>query len=167
MFFRKIRVKQNSHGKESKIYILIDQKRKLLKQKVISKEYLETISKIEEELINECEDKEFDKLTKSLGQLEAETGGTNFTNVWKQMGKSFPKKSKPLPTGIKNISGKIITNPEEKKKVTNTSPASSIPSIILLGAAQTSPSNECHGGAFLKVCQSVPAMILQNGQHMH
>ena len=58
------------------------------------------------------------KLTKVLGKLEAETGGTNFTNVWKQMSKSFPKKTKPLPTGIKNMSGKIITYPEEKKNVT-------------------------------------------------
>ena len=33
------------------------------------------------------------------------------------MMKSFPKKSKPLPTGIMNIKGKVITNPEEKKNV--------------------------------------------------
>ena len=33
------------------------------------------------------------------------------------MRKSFPKQTKPLPTGVKNFEGKIITNPEEKKKV--------------------------------------------------
>ena len=29
----------------------------------------------------------------------------------------YPKKSKPLPTGVLNVEGKIIANPEEKKKV--------------------------------------------------
>ena len=33
------------------------------------------------------------------------------------MKKAFPSKQKPLPTGVKNIKGKIITNPQEKKKV--------------------------------------------------
>ena len=32
------------------------------------------------------------------------------------MRKAFPQKNKPLPTGVKNISGKVITNPNEKKK---------------------------------------------------
>ena len=27
-----------------------------------------------------------------------------------------PKENKPLPTGVKNIEPKVITNPEEKKK---------------------------------------------------
>ena len=34
------------------------------------------------------------------------------------MRKVFPKNSKPLPTGVMNIKGKVITNPKEKKTVT-------------------------------------------------
>ena len=34
------------------------------------------------------------------------------------MRKAHPKINKPLPTGVKNIKGKIVTNHIEKKKVT-------------------------------------------------
>ena len=34
------------------------------------------------------------------------------------MRKAFPTKSKPLPTGVKNREGKLITNSKEKRKVT-------------------------------------------------
>ena len=57
-------------------------------------------------------------MIKTLGQLESEGGQTNNINIWKQLRKSYPKKSKPLPTGILNIKGKIVTNPDEKKQVT-------------------------------------------------
>ena len=40
------------------------------------------------------------------------------TNIWKEMRKAFPKNSKPFPTGVNNIKGKVITNPKEKMKVT-------------------------------------------------
>ena len=33
------------------------------------------------------------------------------------MRKAYPKKIKPLPTGVKDMEKKLITNPEEKKKV--------------------------------------------------
>ena len=49
-----------------------------------------------------------------MGELEL-GGGTNNTNVWKQMRKAFPKKVKSLPTRVKNEQGKVITNPAEKK----------------------------------------------------
>ena len=53
-----------------------------------------------------------------VGELETGSGGTESTNVWKQFQKAYPKKLKPIPTGIKNINKKVITNPEEKKEVT-------------------------------------------------
>ena len=34
------------------------------------------------------------------------------------MRKAFPKKSKPLPTGVLNFKGKVITNPKEKRTIT-------------------------------------------------
>ena len=30
--------------------------------------------------------------------------------------KGLPQQNKPLPTGVKNIKGRVITNPEKKKK---------------------------------------------------
>ena len=50
--------------------------------------------------------------------METDNGGTNCTNIWKEMRKAYPKKSKPLPTGVLNVVGKVITNPKEKKIVT-------------------------------------------------
>ena len=61
--------------------------------------------------------KNLKKLSNIFKSLETDSGSTNLTEVWKQMRKSFPKKNKPLPTGVRNIKGKVITNPEEKKKV--------------------------------------------------
>ena len=54
------------------------------------------------------------KLNKILGNLETDTN----SNVWKEMRKAFPNKIKPLPTGVLNAQGKLITNPKEKRKVT-------------------------------------------------
>ena len=34
------------------------------------------------------------------------------------MRKTFPTKSKPLPTGVKNLEGKLTTSSKEKRKVT-------------------------------------------------
>ena len=58
--------------------------------------------------------KEYKKLEKVVGDLEADTN----TNIWKELRKAFPRNSKPLPTGVKNVKGKVITNPKEKIKVT-------------------------------------------------
>ena len=47
-----------------------------------------------------------------------ESGGIDCTNMWKQFCKAYPKKLKPIPTGVKNVNGNVIANPEEKKRVT-------------------------------------------------
>ena len=70
----------------------MEEKKQLLKRKVIRLEEKQRIINIEEEITKECEDKEYDKLVKTLGQLESETGQTNNTNVWRQLRKSYPKK---------------------------------------------------------------------------
>ena len=115
---QKIRVKNDSVKKLSKIDLLMEEKKILLKKRGISVEEKVRVLEIDEEITQECEDKEYDKLVKTLGELESETGQTNNTNIWRQLRKSYPKKSKPIPTGIKNIKGKVITNPDEKKKIT-------------------------------------------------
>ena len=50
-------------------------------------------------------------------ELETENGHSNTTNMWKQFRKAYPKKARPVPTGVKNIHGKVITNPNEKKVI--------------------------------------------------
>ena len=116
--FRKIRIKENDPQKVSKVDFLMDERKKLMKKKNITEDEWNKIEQLETKITEECADKEFDRLKKALGELDV-GGTTNHTNVWKQMRKAFPKNSNSLPTGVKNIQGKVITNPTEKKKVTN------------------------------------------------
>ena len=51
-----------------------------------------------------------------LGNLENDSGVTNVTNMWRQFKKAYPKNTRALPTGALDIEGKIVTNPEQKKK---------------------------------------------------
>ena len=72
------------------------------------------IEEIENEISEEVAKKEYEKIEKIIGKMNDEPN----LNMWSEMRKAFPKKNNPLPTGVKNMKGKIITNPEEKKKVT-------------------------------------------------
>ena len=92
------------------------------KKEIINKKHLDDEDKVRMEILNkqlqdECENREWENLVKTLGSLETADGHTNNTNIWKEMRKAFPQKNKTVPTGVKNIEGKLITNPIEKKKV--------------------------------------------------
>ena len=95
----------------------MEKKKKFLKKSKLSPLDRQEIDKLDEEITVECSDREFEKLSKVIGVLENNSGVTNVTNIWRQFKKAYPKKAKPLPTGVLNVEGKIITNPEEKKKV--------------------------------------------------
>ena len=96
----------------------MNEKKQLLKQAGNrSNHNADKLDKIDEEISQECSDKEYEKLLKDVWELETEVGGTDSNNVWKQYRKAYPKKTRPTPTGIKNIEGKLIANPEEKKRV--------------------------------------------------
>ena len=112
--FRKIRIKEKEPSELDK---LMNEKREIIRNKLKSEDDMVKLDNLNKAITNQCEDKEFEKLQKVLGEIETVSGSTNVTNVWKEMKKAFPKKSKPLPSGVLNIIGKIITNPEEKKKV--------------------------------------------------
>ena len=96
----------------------MDKRKTILKKKSFSFEDEREVEDIEQNISNEIAEKEFDKLQKVLGTLDNNSEGTNYTNVWKELRKSYPKNSKPLPTGVQNVKGKVITNPKEKKVVT-------------------------------------------------
>ena len=108
-------MKDEDYKKElSKIYTLINKKRNIRKQQLISAEDHKTVEGLEVEIGNECEEKEWTKLREVLKGLD--TSERN-TNIWKQMKRAYPNKVKPIPTGVLNIEGKLITNPKEKEKV--------------------------------------------------
>ena len=111
--FKKIRIKKDQRKKPSKIDDLMGQKKSILRKKTLSTEEENEIDSIEKEITDEIADQEFQKLENIIGNLEADTN----SNIWKEMRKAYPKNSIPLPTGVKNVKGKIITNPKEKKTV--------------------------------------------------
>ena len=116
--FRKVR-RTEGDPKLTTIDDLMNQKKNLMKaakHKTIAVN--DKLEEIEKHITEECASKEYEKLVKVINDLETEAGGTDSTNVWKQFRKAYPKKNKPIPTGVKNLKGKVITNPEEKKTVT-------------------------------------------------
>ena len=56
----------------------------------------------------------FEKLKTVIGEFENEPN----TNMWRELRKAYPKVNKTLPTGVKDIHEKVVTNPNEKNKVT-------------------------------------------------
>ena len=111
--FKKVRVK-NKENILSPIDKLMKEKSDLIKQKNLSITDKEKVIVLDEKINKACEEKEWEKLVKVLGSLEVAGGGTNNTNVWKEMQKAFPKKTVGIPSGVKNIPGKVITNPTKK-----------------------------------------------------
>ena len=112
--FKKGRV-TDSEPKLSRVDTLMNEKKKILKLKCITTTEEDKLDEIEKLISKECSDLEYKKLEKVLGELQTESGDTNSTNIWKEFRKAYPKKVRPVPTGVKNIHGKVITNPKEKK----------------------------------------------------
>ena len=112
--FRKVRISENKIRDPSKLDILMDKKKTILKKKNLLPQDMKEVEEIDCSISRECEDRELKKLKDVVGSLETKEGNTN---IWRQMRRAFPKKNKPLPTGVKNIEAKVITNPEEKKHV--------------------------------------------------
>ena len=96
--FQKVRIKDNSDKKQSQLYSLINQRKDLLNKKQLNQQDLIYLELIENKIGVECEDRELKKLQKVLGGLSEGDGNSN---IWRQMKKSFSKKIKPLPTGVK------------------------------------------------------------------
>ena len=114
--FRKIRVKEKV--KLSVIDTLMEEKKVILKQKVVSNENQRKVEEIEQIITKEISEKEFERIKTVIGEFEIEPN----TNMWREMRKAYPKINKSLPAGVKDFKGKVVTNPHEKKKVTlNTS----------------------------------------------
>ena len=111
--FRKLCI-TNKEKKPSAINVLMNEKRVLIKDKNHDKE---RVVYLEKKISESCEEREWGKLVDVLGSLKTDTGGTNNTNVWKEMRKAFPKKTRAVPIGVENLKGKLITNPKENKGV--------------------------------------------------
>ena len=96
---------------------LMNDKKEIVKKQQHNEKDKARIEALDKEIKEECENKEWDKLVKTLGSLETADGHTNNTNIWKEMRKAYPKKTTTVPIGVKNIEGKLLTNPIEKKKI--------------------------------------------------
>ena len=84
--FRKVRVKEKE---ASKLDILMNEKKTILRKKTKSEEDLENIEMIDKAISDECEEMENENLMKILGEIKNESGSSNNTNIWKEMKKIF------------------------------------------------------------------------------
>ena len=57
----------------------------------------ERIDKLDSRISKECEERKWKKLQKVLGSLDTQKRNNNIS---RQMKKAYPKKVKPLPTGV-------------------------------------------------------------------
>ena len=96
--FRKLCI-TNKEKKPSAIDVLMNEKRVLMKNKNPDKE---RVVYLEKKICEACEEREWGKLVDVLGSLKTDHGGTNNTNVWKEMRKAFPKKTRAVPMGQTN-----------------------------------------------------------------
>ena len=115
--FKKIRVDNRLEKETSPMDKLMNEKKKIMMQPQLKVEDLRKIDEIEKKISQDIEEREFEKIKRVLGDLETKQGKVDSTNIWKEMSKAYPKKTKLLPAGVKNVQGKVITNPDEKKKV--------------------------------------------------
>ena len=103
--FKKVRLTE-FEPKPTQIDNLMNLKKQLLKEKQqmlpFSSEDLDNkLEDIDKQISEECSNKEFEKLVNVVGDLDSVGGGTNSTSIWKQFQKAYPKKTNPIPTGIK------------------------------------------------------------------
>ena len=115
--FRKIRIKGDNERKPSRIDELMNKRKEILKKKSKTQPDEIEVDTIEKYISEEIADKKLEKLENIIGTFNNNSYGTNYTNVWKQLRKACPKNVKPLPTGVENKKGKVITNFTEKEAV--------------------------------------------------
>ena len=113
--FKKIRVNKKKYDKPlpSVLSKLINERNKLLK-KNNRKEDLdlldENISNLEAEINHKLIKENFEKYKDDPEKV-------NLQQVWKTMGKLWPKSGTSLPTAQKNHAGKLVSDPNELKKL--------------------------------------------------
>ena len=57
------------------------------------------------------------KVVENLKQISDSNDCTNIPGVWSVIRKVFPKVSNSMPSGKKDLSGKVVTNPTKLKQL--------------------------------------------------
>ena len=113
--FKKIRINKKKYVKPLPPMLskLINERNKLLKENHSEKEIEaldENISNLEAEINHNLIKEHFEKYKEDPEKV-------NLQQVWKTMGKLWPKAGTSLPTAKKNHAGKLVSEPKELKKL--------------------------------------------------
>ena len=113
--FKKIRINKKKYVKPLPPMLskLINERNKLLKENHSEKEIEaldENISNLEAEINHNLIKEHFEKYKEDPEKV-------NLHQVWKTMGKLWPKAGTSLPTAKKNHAGKLVSEPKELKKL--------------------------------------------------
>ena len=117
--FKKVRIVQK---KKCHIQEQLDVRRKLQSdikhaQTAEERHKLEDIlQKVEDKISEDCETKQYEKITSQLQSITNDNGTTNTTGVWRLRQKMFPKPTEHL-TAKRDKEGNLVTNPEALKEI--------------------------------------------------
>ena len=119
--FPKVRIRNKAvQTEENK---LMDKRSKLkMKLKntedVDAREVLEKeVKNVEEELAKSVAKTNFEKVQENLSNLTSSNGSCNTTGIWKAKQNRIPKHTKPLPVAKIDNHGRIVSDPEDLKKL--------------------------------------------------
>ena len=116
--FRKIRV--NGKVKETEASKLLGERGEL-KQKLKKDEgnqaIINDIEEIEAKVAALVGKENFEKINDNFGKLDQSNGGVCSQGIWDIKKKEFPKANNSAPAAKKDVSGRLVTDPEGLKKV--------------------------------------------------
>ena len=84
---------------------------------LILDEIKEKIISVEDQLSNLIANENVKKIQDNLSALSNTDGSMDVSGVWKLKKKIFPKNSQSLPVSKKGLNGRLISNPDELKKL--------------------------------------------------
>ena len=117
--FNKIRVISRKKPKEKEVHKLIEKRKELIKdqKETFSRKTETNIEALEVEIANILSETNLRIFQENFAQLGTENQKLNQNGMWKAVRNLKPKVKKTLPSGLKNLKGQIITNPEEQKSL--------------------------------------------------
>ena len=116
--FRKIRLKETV--KETEATPLLKERAELkqaIKKDPNNEDLISKLEKVTETVTNIVSQKNRDKPFETFSSLD-QTEGENFSQgIWNIKKKEYPRVSAPVPAAKKDINGKMVTNPNDIKKL--------------------------------------------------
>ena len=115
--FKRVRVTDRKNKKNVVVDQLMEKRRQYLMKTYLEDVEEKELANIEDEIANECENANKQKVVDNLNSLASENGDVNYQGIWQIKKKIFPKVKPTKQTGKRNVMNQLITNPSELKEL--------------------------------------------------